>query len=214
MRRRKVDIRAITLGPMSPWPNRAETANRLFKKQVNLMLGSLHDGTAHSSLTDVTYRSLLKAAALARNSSVTYGGVTPLELAFGRRPTDLIQLDTALPSQLTPDFSKEELSAQQLRDLARKAYIEARQSDDVRRDLARQGMKREAALELRDSSDDLTCNKEHRKEVSLGRGSMRKALEVAEEDGSLNDAMDKLKDGFWAASTARARSSKRKEVRS
>ena len=105
---------------------------------MNLMLSSLRDGTAHPSLTDVTYRSLLKAAALARNSSVTYGGVTPLELAFGRRPTDLIQLDTALPSQLTPDFSQEELSAQQLRDLAKKAYIEARQSDDVRRDLAGQ----------------------------------------------------------------------------
>ena len=134
----RLDIRPITLGPMTPWPNRAETANRLFKKQVNLMVGSLHDGTAHSSLTDVTYRSLLKAAALARNSSVTYGGVTPLELAFGRRPTDLIQLDTALPSQLTPEFSQEELSAQQLRDLAKKAYIEARQSDDVRRDLAGQ----------------------------------------------------------------------------
>ena len=102
------------------------------------MLSSLHDGTAHPSLTDVTYRSLLKAAALARNSSVTFGGATPLELAFGSRPTDLIQLDTALPSQLTPDFSQEKLSAQQLRDLAKKAYIEARQSDDVRRDLAAQ----------------------------------------------------------------------------
>ena len=134
----RLDIRPITLGPMTPWPNRAETANRLFKKQGNLMIGSLHDGTAHKSLTDITYRSLLKAAALARNSSITYGGVTPLELAFGRRPTDLIQLDTALPSQLTPEFSQEELSAQQLRDLSRKAYIEARQSDDIRRDLAGQ----------------------------------------------------------------------------
>ena len=144
----RLDIRPITLGPgpMTPWPNRAETANRLFKKQVNLMLGSLHDGTAHPSLTDVTYRSLLKAAALARNSSVTYGGVTPLELAFGRRPTDLIQLDTALPSQLTPEFSQEELSAQQLRDIGKKAYIEARQSDDVRRDLAGQNVHQDISV--------------------------------------------------------------------
>ena len=43
-----------------------------------------------------------------------------------------------MPSQLIPEFSQEELSAQQLRDLSRKAYIEARQSDDIRRDLAGQ----------------------------------------------------------------------------
>ena len=87
------------------------------------MISSLHGGTAHQSLTDFTYRSLLKAAvALARNSSVTYGDVTPLELSFGRR-TDLIQLDAAF-------------FVTQLRELARKAYIEARQSDDVRRDVA------------------------------------------------------------------------------
>ena len=78
----RLDMRPITLGPMTPWPNRAETANRLFKKQVSLMMSSLHDGTAHQSLTDITYRGLLKAAALARNSSITYGGVTPLELAL------------------------------------------------------------------------------------------------------------------------------------
>ena len=44
------------------------------------------------------------------------------------------------------------------------------------------------------------------------RGSMRRALMVAEEENQLRSALDKLKEGFWAASTAKARSSKRREV--
>ena len=61
-------------------PNRAEAAVRTFKKQVTLMMNSLADDPA---LADVTYRQLVRQACLARNSSVAYGGVTPLEMAFG-----------------------------------------------------------------------------------------------------------------------------------
>ena len=129
------DIRPITLGAMTPWPNRAETAVRLFKRQVSLMLRAIQERTVHKTLASVTYRELLSAAALARNLSVTYGGVCPLELAFGRRPAELIQLDTALPNQLG-EPTVEDLTAQQLRDLSQKTYIEARQSEDIRRDLA------------------------------------------------------------------------------
>ena len=128
------DIRPITLGAMTPWPNRAETAVRLFKRQVSLMLRAIQERTVHKTLA-VTYRDLLSAAALARNLSVTCGGVCPLELAFGRRPAELIQLDTALPNQLG-EPTVEDFTAQQLRDLSRKTYIEARQSEDIRRDLA------------------------------------------------------------------------------
>ena len=100
------------------------------------MLNSIKAGVAPASLKAITYMQLVKAAATARNLSVTYGGVTPLELAFGRRPAELVQLDTATPPQLTIPKTEEELSAGQIRLLAQQSYQEARQSEDVRRDLA------------------------------------------------------------------------------
>ena len=44
---------------------------------------------------------LIDQASLTRNSMVTFGGVTPLEMAFGRRPPDIIGVDNADPAQLT-----------------------------------------------------------------------------------------------------------------
>ena len=49
------------------------------------MLNSIKSGNAPATLKKVTYRQLVKAAATVKNQTVTYGGVTPLELAFGRR---------------------------------------------------------------------------------------------------------------------------------
>ena len=53
-----------------------------------------------------------------------------MELAFGRRPADLIQLDVATPTQLTIDRKEEELQ------LSKQAFQEARRTEDIRRDLA------------------------------------------------------------------------------
>ena len=86
-----LDITPICLGPYTPWPNRAEAAVRLLKAHLKIMLSSIKAGTAPATLKKVTYRQLVKAAATVRNQTVTYGGVTPLELAFGRRPAYLIQ---------------------------------------------------------------------------------------------------------------------------
>ena len=133
-----LDIRPVSLGPMTPWPSRAETAVRLIKRQVSIMLNSIKTSIAPASLKAITYKQLVKAAATARNLSVTYGGVTPLELAFGRRPAELIQLEVATPAQLTIPKTEEELTAGQIRLLAQQAYQEARQSEDVRQDLAQQ----------------------------------------------------------------------------
>ena len=79
----------------------------------------------------MTYRQLVKAAATVRNQTVTYAGVTPLELAFGR-PADLIQLDVATPTQLTIDRNEEEMTAIQIKQLSKQAFQEARQSEDIR----------------------------------------------------------------------------------
>ena len=98
------------------------------------MLNSSKSGNAPATLKKVTYRQLVKAAATVRNETVTYGGVTPLELAFGRRPADLIQLDVATPTQFTIDRNEEELTAIQIKQLSKrhsKRLVNPRTSEET-----------------------------------------------------------------------------------
>ena len=78
-----LNIRPISLGPNTPWPNRAEAAVRLLKATLKIMLNSIKAGTAPATLKKETYRQLVKAAATVRNQTVTHGGVAPCELVFG-----------------------------------------------------------------------------------------------------------------------------------
>ena len=120
-------IRFIALGPQTPWPNRAEAAVRLFKQQVRLTLDGVR---ADPKCNPFTFGMLLRMASLTRNSMVTFGGVTPLEMAFGRRPPDIIGVDNADPAQLTAEVPRSEVSIEATRKIAMKAYLEARQSED------------------------------------------------------------------------------------
>ena len=114
------------------------------------MLSSIKAGTAPATLKKVTHRQLVKAAATVRTQTVTYGGVTPEELAFGRRPADLIQLDVATPTQLTIDRNEEELTAIQIKQLSKQAFQEARQSEDIGRDLAQNLRTSSKPLQVKD----------------------------------------------------------------
>ena len=125
------NINPIALGPSTLWPNRAEAGVRLLKQQVKLMLKTIGDTP---SLKDVTYRQLLRQACLARNSMVTFGGVSPIEMAFGRRPADVVGPDMQSRGELTAGAP--EAAAHALRHLATKSYLEARQSADIRQDIA------------------------------------------------------------------------------
>ena len=90
----KFQLRLIALGPGTPLPTGAE-AIRMFKKQVSLMPISLKN---HPFLASITYQQLLRQAGASRNTMVTHGGVTPRELAFGRRPADA----KAIKGYMTP----------------------------------------------------------------------------------------------------------------
>ena len=127
------NIRPISLGPGTPWPNRAEAAIRMFKKQVSLMLISLKDDPL---LANITYKQLLRQACISRNTMVTHGGVTPIELAFGRRPADITAIELMTPAQLTTEAPAPERQIEALRSLAMRKFLEAKQSDDLRRDIA------------------------------------------------------------------------------
>ena len=127
------NIRPISLGPGTPWPNRAEAAIRVFKKQVSLMLLSLKDDPL---LANITYKQLLRQACISMNTMVTHGGVPPIELAFGRRPADITAIELMNPAQLTTEAPAPERQIEALRSLAMRKFLEAKQSDDLRRGIA------------------------------------------------------------------------------
>ena len=124
-------------GPRTPWPNRAETAVRLFKRTWSIMAKALADeGYAEK----VTVRQAVKKVAWARNCQLTVSGYSPLEIATGRRPPDLLDVETCSPEQLSVNPSSEDRTTLELQRIALRAHQEARQAIDLRKDLARRVM--------------------------------------------------------------------------
>ena len=99
-------IKGLPCGPRTPWPNRAETAVRLFKRQRSLMNTSLEG----ERFNGVTIRQAVKMTVWARNTQLTISGNSPLEVATGRRPPDLFDVEKANPEQLSATPPDEDLS--------------------------------------------------------------------------------------------------------
>jgi len=130
-------IKTIELGPHTPWPNRAEAAVKLFKHYSQILIDSIREyAEVEPAITQVTVRQILAKAVWARNLSLTYGGKSPLEIFSGQRPPDVIDLENSLPNQLTATLPGDARLDLILKELAQKAHTEARQSHDLRRDLA------------------------------------------------------------------------------
>ena len=121
-------------GPRTPWPNRAETANRLFKRQFLVMKAHVK---LDPTLAGVPVGQIVKKVVWARNNQLTISGHTPLELAFGRRPPDLVDYETASPEELTTDPLTQDKIDRKVRKLALQSHLEARQAEDLRLDLAK-----------------------------------------------------------------------------
>ena len=83
-------------GPRTPWPNRAETAVRLFKKTWVLFVKSLGE---EGMFEKITLRQAVKRIVFVRNCQLTVSGYSPLEVATGRRPPDLLDVETSNPEQ-------------------------------------------------------------------------------------------------------------------
>ena len=129
-------IKECPCGARTPWPNRAETAVRLFKRQWQLMTKSLED----DRFKGVTIREAIKRTVWARNAQLTISGYCPVEIATGRRPPELLDIETSDPAQLSVDPLAEDRTQQELQRLALKAHQEARQSQDLRHDMAKRTM--------------------------------------------------------------------------
>ena len=95
------NVKPISLGPKTPWPNRAEAAVRTFKRYLKLLVNEIKDRVTLRLSAMVTPELILREACWARNITHTYGGKTPLELAFGRRPPDIMSTENATLGQLT-----------------------------------------------------------------------------------------------------------------
>ncbi len=130
------DIKPIPTGPYTPWPNRAETTVRLFKKFFHILVENVAKGDMELQLKDVTASQLMRKAATVRNTQVTASGKTPLELAFGRKPRDLLDPANMNPQQLTADRTREDVTNEELQRIAMKTHLEIQQREDIRRDLA------------------------------------------------------------------------------
>ena len=129
-------IKECPCGPRTPWPNRAESAVRLFKRQWQIMSKNLED----DRFKGVTIREAVKRTVWARNTQLTVSGYSPLEIATGRRPPDLLDIETSDPAQLSVDPLPEDKTQQELQRLALNAHQEARQAADLRHDMARRTM--------------------------------------------------------------------------
>ena len=91
-------VKTMSTGRATPWPNREETAVRLFKRQYEKLLT---DASVHPALNKVTLKGLIRECCWARNTTLTISGYTPVELATGRRPTDHSDLELMKPDQLS-----------------------------------------------------------------------------------------------------------------
>ena len=134
-------------GPRTPWPNRAETAVRLFKRAWVHMAKAL---TEEGYVDRVTVRQAVKKVVWARNCQLTVSGYSPLEIATGRRPPDLFDVETSTPEQLSAEPPEEDRAMLQLQRIALRAHQEARQALDLRKDLARLVMPSDGPYSLGD----------------------------------------------------------------
>ena len=100
------NIKRFPTGPLTPWPNRAETGVRLFKKFLSALVDTASKNLDQTTLSKVTHAQLMRKAATVRNTQVTLGGKTPMELAMGRRPRDFMDLASMNPEQLTSTPTK------------------------------------------------------------------------------------------------------------
>ena len=134
-------------GPRTPWPNRAETAVRLFKRAWVHMAKAL---TEEGYVDRVTVRQAVKKVVWARNCQLTVSGYSPLEIATGRRPPDLFDIETSTPEQLSAEPPEEDRTMLQLQRIALRAHQEARQALDLRKDIARRVMPSDGPYSLGD----------------------------------------------------------------
>ena len=130
------NVKIIPSGPHAPWPNRGEMDVRLFKKILLTLVDTASKNLDQTTLAQITPAQLMRKAATLRNTQVTSSGNTPMELAMGHKPRDLLDPASMNPEQLTPTPTKQDLLNEEIQKMAIKTDLEVQQREDIRQNLA------------------------------------------------------------------------------
>ena len=74
----------------------------------------------------------MRNASTVRNTQVTLSVKTPMKLAMGRRPRDLMELAAMNPEQLTSTPTKQDFLKEEIQKLAMRTQLEVQQREDIR----------------------------------------------------------------------------------
>ena len=74
---------------------------RSFKKFLSALVDTASKNLDKTTMSQIAPAQLMRKAATVRNTQVTLSGKTPMELAMGRRPRDLMDPASMNPEQLT-----------------------------------------------------------------------------------------------------------------
>ena len=88
------NVKKIPTGPHTPWPNRAETGVRLFKKFLLALVDTASKNLDQTTLAQITLAQSRRKAATVRNTQVTLSCKTP---AMGRKTKNIIHANQAGP---------------------------------------------------------------------------------------------------------------------
>ena len=109
---------------------------RLFKKFLSALVDTASNNLDRITLSQITPAQLLRKAATVRNTQVTLSVKSPMELAMGRRPRDLMDPASMNPEQLTSTPTEQDLINGEIQKLAMKTHLEVQRRENIRRDHA------------------------------------------------------------------------------
>ena len=121
------NVKRIPTRPHTPWPNRAENGVRLFKKFLLALVDTASKNLDQTTLAQFTPAQMMRKAATLRNTQITLSGKTPMELAIGRRPRDLLDPASMNPEQLTSTPIKQDFLNEEIQKLAMRTHFEVQQ---------------------------------------------------------------------------------------
>ena len=129
------NVKRLPTGPHTPWPNRAEIGVRLFKKFLSALVDTASKNLDQTTLSQITPAQMMRKAATVRNTQVTLCAKTPMELAMGMRPRDVMDSTSMSPEQLISTPTKQDLLNEEIQKLSMVTHLEVQQREDIRRDL-------------------------------------------------------------------------------
>ena len=109
---------------------------RSFKNLLLALVDTASKNMDQTTLAQITPAQFMRQAATVRNTQITLRGKTPVKLAMGRRPRDLLDPASMNPEQLTSTPTKQDLLNEEIQKLATKTRLDVQQREDIRRDLA------------------------------------------------------------------------------